>query len=153
MTSLLSGQAAIVSGGQRRHPACLLRLSGDAALSAPRPARQEDMEREVEAYLRRRHPAAVRGVEVVAREDLDLKNHLSGLQRRLLKARAPLQAPLLRRPCRRWPHAVVPLDLPAPHVKCECACSAWLARMLHKGISPAQRGVDVRGLCSRAHAA
>ena len=50
------------------------------------------MEREVEAYLRRRHPAAVRGVEVVAREDLDLKNHLSGLQRRLLKARARLEA-------------------------------------------------------------
>jgi BMFP domain-containing protein YqiC len=63
------------------------------------------MEREVEAYLRRRHPAAVRGVEVVAREDLDLKNHLSGLQRRLLKARAPLQALLLCRPCRHRPLA------------------------------------------------
>ncbi|KAK9830879.1 hypothetical protein WJX81_001263 [Elliptochloris bilobata] len=46
---------------------------------------QDDMEREVEAYLRRKHPAAISAVEAVAREDLDLKNHLSGLQRRLLK--------------------------------------------------------------------
>ena len=45
------------------------------------------MEREVEAYLRRKHPAAISAVEVVEKEDLDLKNHLSGLKRRLMKAR------------------------------------------------------------------
>ncbi len=46
------------------------------------------MEREVEAYLRRKHPAAISAVELVEKEDLDLKNHLSGLKRRLMKARA-----------------------------------------------------------------
>ena len=51
------------------------------------------MEREVEAYLRRKHPAAISAVELVEKEDLDLKNHLSGLKRRLMKARAePAQA-------------------------------------------------------------
>ena len=60
------------------------------------------MEREVEAYLRRKHPAAISAVELVEKEDLDLKNHLSGLKRRLMKARAePAKLPfpvLSRRP-------------------------------------------------------
>jgi len=46
------------------------------------------MEREVDAYLRRKFEAAIKEVEVVRMEDLELKNHLSGLQRTLLKARA-----------------------------------------------------------------
>ncbi len=46
---------------------------------------QGDMEAEVEGFLRRRFGAIIRDVELVAREDMDLKNHLSGLQRRLLK--------------------------------------------------------------------
>ena len=53
------------------------------------------MEREVEAYLRRKHPAAISAVELVEKEDLDLKNHLSGLKRRLMKARAePARLPI-----------------------------------------------------------
>lgn len=43
------------------------------------------MEREVDAYLRRKFEAAIREVELVSREDLDLKNHLSGLKQKLLK--------------------------------------------------------------------
>ena len=39
----------------------------------------------MEGFLRRRFGATIRDVELVAREDMDLKNHLSGLQRRLLK--------------------------------------------------------------------
>ena len=46
---------------------------------------QGDMEREVDSYLRRKYENAFRDVEIVEREDLDLKNHLSGLKRRLLK--------------------------------------------------------------------
>ncbi|CAL8464190.1 g3725 [Coccomyxa elongata] len=44
-----------------------------------------DMEAEVDAYLRRKYTTAIRDVETVFREDLDLKNHLSGLKRKLLK--------------------------------------------------------------------
>ncbi len=51
-------------------------------------AGQEDMEREVDSYLRRKHPTAISAIEAVSKEDLDLKNHLSGLQQRLLKARS-----------------------------------------------------------------
>jgi DNA polymerase epsilon subunit 1 len=43
------------------------------------------MEREVDAYLRRKFETAIKEVEVVRMEDLELKNHLSGLQRTLLK--------------------------------------------------------------------
>jgi DNA polymerase epsilon subunit 1 len=39
----------------------------------------------VEGYLRRKHGAAVRDVSAVSMEDLDLKNHLAGIRRRLLK--------------------------------------------------------------------
>ncbi len=44
------------------------------------------MEREVDAYLRRKFETAIKEVEVVHMEDLELKNHLSGLKRTLLKA-------------------------------------------------------------------
>lgn len=43
------------------------------------------MEREVDAYLRRKFETAIRDVEEVQMEDLDLKNHLSGLKRPLLR--------------------------------------------------------------------
>ena len=43
------------------------------------------MEREVDAFVRRKFEAAIKEVEVVYMEDLDLKNHLSGLKRKLLK--------------------------------------------------------------------
>ena len=46
-----------------------------------RPGREGD----VEGYLRRKHGAAVRDCSVVSMEDLDLKNHLAGIRRRLLK--------------------------------------------------------------------
>lgn len=46
---------------------------------------QADSEAEVDAYLRRKYTTNIRDIEVVLREDLDLKNHLSGLQRKLLK--------------------------------------------------------------------
>ncbi|WIA29248.1 hypothetical protein OEZ86_011756 [Tetradesmus obliquus] len=45
----------------------------------------DDAERDVEVWLRRKFEGRIRQVEVVMREDLDLKNHLSGLQRKLLK--------------------------------------------------------------------
>ena len=55
------------------------------------------MEREVDAYLRRKFESAIKEVEVVRMEDLELKNHLSGLQRTLLKARlSPPSCPVLR---------------------------------------------------------
>ena len=44
----------------------------------------------MDGYLRRKYTTAIRDIEMVSREDLDLKNHLSGLQRKLLKVRAPL---------------------------------------------------------------
>ncbi|ESQ36065.1 hypothetical protein EUTSA_v10006524mg [Eutrema salsugineum] len=43
------------------------------------------MELEVEAYLRRRYERQVADIEIVEKEDLDLKNHLSGLQKKYLK--------------------------------------------------------------------
>ena len=52
------------------------------------------MEREVDAYLRRKFESAIKDVEIVTREDLDLKNHLSGLQRTLLKVLPPLSPSL-----------------------------------------------------------
>ena len=42
-------------------------------------------EGEVDAWLRRAHGRAVRSTELVTREDLDLRNHLAGLTRTLLK--------------------------------------------------------------------
>jgi DNA polymerase epsilon subunit 1 len=43
------------------------------------------LEQEMDAYLRRKYGVNIRDVEMVDREDLDLKNHLSGLKRKLLK--------------------------------------------------------------------
>ena len=42
-------------------------------------------EHEVEAYVRRKHKEHVKEVELVDKEDLDLKNHLSGLKQTYLK--------------------------------------------------------------------
>ena len=53
-------------------------------------ALQDDAEQEVDGYLRRKYTTAIRDIETVSKEDLDLKNHLSGLQRKLLKVRTPL---------------------------------------------------------------
>jgi DNA polymerase epsilon subunit 1 len=39
----------------------------------------------VAAFLRRRYEAKVNDVEIVEKEDLDLKNHLAGLQQKYLK--------------------------------------------------------------------
>eukprot|EP00879_Flechtneria_rotunda_P032197 GHRR01035364.1.p1 GENE.GHRR01035364.1~~GHRR01035364.1.p1 ORF type:complete len:234 (+),score=86.25 GHRR01035364.1:272-973(+) len=46
---------------------------------------KDDAERDVEVWLRRKFESRIREVEVVEREDLDLKNHLSGLRRKLVK--------------------------------------------------------------------
>ena len=46
---------------------------------------QDDMEREVDAYVRRKFETAIKEVELVQMEDLDLKNHLSGLRQKLLR--------------------------------------------------------------------
>ncbi|CAA0178621.1 unnamed protein product [Arabidopsis thaliana] len=46
---------------------------------------QDKMELELEAYLRRRYERQVADIEIVEKEDLDLKNHLSGLQKKYLK--------------------------------------------------------------------
>ncbi|CAH8251565.1 unnamed protein product [Arabidopsis lyrata] len=48
-------------------------------------ATKDKMELEVEAYLRRRYERQVADIEIVEKEDLDLKNHLSGLQKKYLK--------------------------------------------------------------------
>ncbi|XP_052190980.1 DNA polymerase epsilon catalytic subunit A-like isoform X2 [Diospyros lotus] len=43
------------------------------------------MEMDVEAYLRRRYESQIADIEIVDKEDLDLKNHLSGLHKAYLK--------------------------------------------------------------------
>ena len=48
-------------------------------------AMQDGAEQEVDGYLRRKYTTSIRDIETVSKEDLDLKNHLSGLQRKLLK--------------------------------------------------------------------
>jgi len=48
-------------------------------------ATKDKMELELEAYLRRRYERQVADIEIVEKEDLDLKNHLSGLQKKYLK--------------------------------------------------------------------
>ncbi|GAX75625.1 hypothetical protein CEUSTIGMA_g3069.t1 [Chlamydomonas eustigma] len=45
----------------------------------------DDQEAEVEGWLRRKFEGMIQSTDMVMREDLDLKNHLSGLQRKLLK--------------------------------------------------------------------
>ncbi|KAK6144223.1 hypothetical protein DH2020_021043 [Rehmannia glutinosa] len=47
--------------------------------------RLDKTEMDVEAYLRRRYEGQVAGIEIVEKEDLDLKNHLSGLHKCYLK--------------------------------------------------------------------
>ena len=58
---------------------------GPHCASANAIALQDGAEPEVEGYLRRKYTTSIREIEVVSKEDLDLKNHLSGLQRKLLK--------------------------------------------------------------------
>ncbi|KAK9279688.1 hypothetical protein L1049_013368 [Liquidambar formosana] len=48
-------------------------------------ATKEKMEMDVEAYLRRRYEGQIAEIEIVDKEDLDLKNHLSGLRKSYLK--------------------------------------------------------------------
>ncbi|KAF3455292.1 hypothetical protein FNV43_RR05740 [Rhamnella rubrinervis] len=48
-------------------------------------ATKEQMETDVEGYLRRRYENQIADIEIVAKEDLDLKNHLSGLHKSYLK--------------------------------------------------------------------
>lgn len=48
-------------------------------------ATKEKMEMDVEAYLRRRYEGQISEIEIVEKEDLDLKNHLSGLRKSYLK--------------------------------------------------------------------
>ncbi|XP_047261643.1 DNA polymerase epsilon catalytic subunit A-like, partial [Capsicum annuum] len=43
------------------------------------------MEMDVDSYLRRRYESKIADIEVLEKEDLDLKNHLSGLHRSYLK--------------------------------------------------------------------
>ncbi|KAM7522501.1 hypothetical protein LguiA_012403 [Lonicera macranthoides] len=48
-------------------------------------ATKDKMEMDVEAYLRRRYEGQVADIEIVEKEDLNLKNHLSGLRNTYLK--------------------------------------------------------------------
>ncbi|XP_050369951.1 DNA polymerase epsilon catalytic subunit A-like [Argentina anserina] len=48
-------------------------------------ATKEKLEMDVEAYLRRRYEGRIADIEIVGKEDLDLKNHLSGLHKSYLK--------------------------------------------------------------------
>lgn len=48
-------------------------------------ATKEKMQLDVEAYLRRRYEGHISDIEIVEKEDLDLKNHLSGMCRTYLK--------------------------------------------------------------------
>ena len=48
-------------------------------------ATKPECEHDVEAFLRRRYEGKIHDVEIVDKEDLDLKNHLSGLTQRYLK--------------------------------------------------------------------
>ncbi len=48
-------------------------------------ATKPECEHDVEAFLRRRYDGKINDVRMVDKEDLDLKNHLSGLKQRYLK--------------------------------------------------------------------
>ncbi|KAG8371187.1 hypothetical protein BUALT_Bualt13G0060900 [Buddleja alternifolia] len=48
-------------------------------------ATKDKMEMDVEAYLRRRYEGQIADIEIVEKEDLNLKNHLSGLNKCYLK--------------------------------------------------------------------
>ncbi|GJN21151.1 hypothetical protein PR202_gb08602 [Eleusine coracana subsp. coracana] len=59
-------------------------------------ATKDKMELEVEAYLRRRYEGEISDVEIIEKEDLDLKNHLSGLKRKYLKLQFDTVQQLMR---------------------------------------------------------
>ncbi|XP_071723103.1 DNA polymerase epsilon catalytic subunit A-like isoform X1 [Rutidosis leptorrhynchoides] len=48
-------------------------------------ATKDKMEMDVDAYLKRRYEGQIADIEIVGKEDLDLKNHLSGLHKSYLK--------------------------------------------------------------------
>ncbi|XP_057456006.1 DNA polymerase epsilon catalytic subunit A-like [Lotus japonicus] len=48
-------------------------------------ATKDKMEMDVDAYLRRRYEGQIADIEIMEKEDLDLKNHLSGLRKSYLK--------------------------------------------------------------------
>ncbi|PWA95928.1 DNA polymerase epsilon catalytic subunit [Artemisia annua] len=48
-------------------------------------ATKDKMEMDVDAYLRRRYEGQIADIQIVEKEDLDLKNHLSGLRKTYLK--------------------------------------------------------------------
>uniref|UniRef100_J3LD65 DNA polymerase epsilon catalytic subunit n=1 Tax=Oryza brachyantha TaxID=4533 RepID=J3LD65_ORYBR len=57
---------------------------------------KDKMELEVEAYLRRRYEGDIADIEIIEKEDLDLKNHLSGLKRKYLKIQFDTVQQLMR---------------------------------------------------------
>ncbi|XP_039789737.1 DNA polymerase epsilon catalytic subunit A-like isoform X3 [Panicum virgatum] len=59
-------------------------------------ATKDKMELEVEAYIRRRYEGEISDIEIVEKEDLDLKNHLSGLKRKYLKLQFDTVQQLMR---------------------------------------------------------
>lgn len=61
--------------------------SGSDHVECPGGDGQPNTEAEMDAYLRRKYGVNICEVEVLEREDLDLKNHLSGLKRKLIKVR------------------------------------------------------------------
>ena len=92
---------------------------------------------EVDSWLRRKFEGALKEVEIVHREDLDLKNHLSGIQRKLLKLtfwnqEHLMQVDVVALPC--WPavhlHACLPACLPPV---LPCAVSSAASSLPHAG--------------------
>ncbi|XP_062219147.1 DNA polymerase epsilon catalytic subunit A-like [Phragmites australis] len=59
-------------------------------------ATKDKMELEVEAYIRRRYEGEISDIEIIEKEDLDLKNHLSGLKRKYLKLQFDAVQQLMR---------------------------------------------------------
>ncbi|TVU12159.1 hypothetical protein EJB05_45789 [Eragrostis curvula] len=59
-------------------------------------ATKDKMELEVDAYLRRRYEGEISDIEIIEKEDLDLKNHLSGLKRKYLKLQFDTVQQLMR---------------------------------------------------------
>ncbi|XP_058067456.1 DNA polymerase epsilon catalytic subunit A-like isoform X2 [Magnolia sinica] len=59
-------------------------------------ATKEKMQMDVDAYLRRRYEGQIAEIEIVDKEDLDLKNHLSGLHKAYLKIRFDTVQQLMR---------------------------------------------------------
>ncbi|KAL6634447.1 hypothetical protein ACP70R_027118 [Stipagrostis hirtigluma subsp. patula] len=59
-------------------------------------ATKDKMELEVEAYIRRRYEGEISEIEIIEKEDLDLKNHLSGLKRKYLKLQFDTVQQLMR---------------------------------------------------------